>query len=96
MIVLPKSALRKRSRCYLETRSNVKRQHELAIKDKIYEEKKTHLLLWILAVIGRYGPHLMIVIFVTQNNFQNGPGISDRLLGFYLVSQCGSMLIIRS
>ena len=26
-IVLPKSALRKRSRCYWETRSNVKRQH---------------------------------------------------------------------
>ena len=37
-------------------------------KAKIYE--KTHLLLRILAVIGRYGPHLMIVmIFVTQNNF---------------------------
>ena len=45
---------------------------------------KTHLLLRILAVIGRYGPHLMIVmIFVTQNNFVNGPGISDCLLGFY-------------
>ena len=26
-IVLPKSALRKRSRCYWETRSNVKEQH---------------------------------------------------------------------
>ena len=44
-------------------------------KTKIYEEKKkkrkkTHFLLRILAVIGRYGPHLMIVmIFVTQNNF---------------------------
>ena len=37
-------------------------------KTKIYE--KNHLLLRILAVIGRYGPHLMIVmIFVTQNNF---------------------------
>ena len=35
---------------------------------KIYE--KTYLLLWISAVIGRYEPHLMIVvIFVTQNNF---------------------------
>ena len=46
--------------------------------------EKNHLLLRILAVIGIYGPHLMIVmIFVTQNNFQNGPGISDRLLGFY-------------
>ena len=43
-----------------------------------------HLLLWISAVVGRYRPHLMIVmIFVTQNNFSNGPGISDRLLGFY-------------
>ena len=31
---------------------------------------KNHLLLWILAVIGRYGSHLMIVmIFVTPNNF---------------------------
>ena len=48
-----------------------------------YMMKKTHLLLRILAVIGRYGPHLMIVIFVTQNNFLNGPGISDCLLGFY-------------
>ena len=37
-------------------------------KTKIYE--KNHFLLWISAVIGRYGPHLMIVmIFVTQNNF---------------------------
>ena len=51
-------------------------------KTKIYE--KNHLLLQILAVIGRYGPHLMIVmIFVTQNNFLNGPGISNCLLGFY-------------
>ena len=24
-----------------------------------------------------------MVTFVTQNNFKNGPGISDRLLGFY-------------
>ena len=38
-------------------------------KTKIYE--KTHLLWRILAVIGRYGPHLMIVmIFVTQNNIR--------------------------
>ena len=45
---------------------------------------KTRLLLRILAVIGRYGSLLMIVvIFVTQNNFENGPGISDLLLGFY-------------
>ena len=38
----------------------------------IYETKKQLLLVGILAVIGRYGPHLMIVnvmIFVTQNNF---------------------------
>ena len=35
-----------------------------------YNMKKTHLLLQILAVISRYGSHLMIVmIFVTQNNF---------------------------
>ena len=51
-------------------------------KTKIYE--KSHLLLRILAVIGRFGPHLTVVmIFVTQRNFSNGPGISDRLLGFY-------------
>ena len=37
-------------------------------KTKIYE--KNHPLFRISAVIGRYGPHLMIVmIFVTQNNF---------------------------
>ena len=44
-----------------------------------------HLLLRISAVIGRCGPHLMIVvIFVTQNNFfWNGPGISNHFLGFY-------------
>ena len=42
---------------------------------------KIHHLLRILAVIGRYGSHLMIVmIFVNQNNFL---AISDRLLGFY-------------
>ena len=36
----------------------------------------------ILAVIGRYGSHLMIVmIFVIPNNFWNGPGISDCFLG---------------
>ena len=34
-------------------------------------KKEQHFLLRILAVIGRYGPHLMIVmIFVTQNNFK--------------------------
>ena len=38
------------------------------IKKQNYLEK-THLLLRILAVTGRYGPHLMIVmIFVIQNN----------------------------
>ena len=36
------------------------------------------------SLTGRYGPHLMIVMtFVTPNNFQNGPGISNRLLGLY-------------
>ena len=42
------------------------------IKDKNIYNNFAHLLLPILAVnvIGRYGPHLMIVmIFVTQNNF---------------------------
>ena len=58
------------------------RRLELTIKDKNIW-KKNHLLLRILDVVGRYGSHLMIVmIFVTQNNFYNGPGISDRLLGF--------------
>ena len=28
-----------------------------------------YLLFWILAVIGRYGPDLIIMIFVTKNNF---------------------------
>ena len=54
------------------------------LHEKNKTNKKTYLLLRILAVIGRFGPHLMIVmIFVTQNNFKNGPGISDRLLAFY-------------
>ena len=26
---------------------------------------------------------MIVMIFVAQNNFYNGPGISDRLLGFY-------------
>ena len=39
---------------------------------------QTRLLLHILAVTGRYGPNLMtVVILVTQNNFLNGPGISN-------------------
>ena len=63
----------KRSHCYWETRSNVKGQHEPTRSNNErpkYFGKKTHLLLRILAVIGRYGSHLMIVmIFVTQNNF---------------------------
>ena len=84
-IVLPKSARRKHSCCYWETRSNVKGQHAPTRTDYQRQNmKKNHLLLRILAVISRYGSHLMIVmIFVTQNNFLNGPGISDRLLGFY-------------
>ena len=75
-----------RSRCYWETRSNVKGQHAPPRTDNQRQKymKKTHLLLRILAVMGRYGPHLMIVVIsVTQNSFKNGPGISDRLLGFY-------------
>ena len=45
---------------------------------------KLPLFLQILVVIGRYGRHVMIVmIFVTQNNFWKGPEISDCLLGFY-------------
>ena len=78
-IALPTSAYRKRSRCYWETRSDLKQ-----LKATILKKKKTHFLLRILAVIGRSGPPLTIVmIFVTQDNFKNGPGISDRLLGFY-------------
>ena len=71
-IALRTSALRKRSRCYWGTRSNVKGQHAPTRnnqRQKIYIYK-THLLLRILAVIGRYGPHLMIAMrFVTPNNF---------------------------
>ena len=88
MIVLPESALRKRSRCYWETRSNVKGQYAPTRTDNQRQKymKKTHILLRILAVIGRFGSHLMIVmIFVTKSNFKNGPGISDRLLGFYRI-----------
>ena len=55
------------------------RRLELIIRQKYMN--KIHHLLRILAIIGRYGSHLMIVmIFVTQNNFL---AISDRLLGFY-------------
>ena len=86
--VLPKLALRKRSCCYWETRSNVKGQHSPTRTDNQRQKymKKTHLLLLILAVIDGYGSHLMVVmIFVTQNNILKGPGISNRLLGFYLI-----------
>jgi len=53
--------------------------HRLELtKTEIY--LKNHLLLQILAVISRHGSHLMIVmLFVTQNNFLNGPGISVSL-----------------
>jgi len=95
-IALPTSALRKRSRCYWKTRSNVKGQHAPTRNNQRqkYLEKNTqkvHLLLRILAVVGRYGPHLIIVMtFVTQNNlkrFSNfrpsawilPPGVSDHL-----------------
>ena len=54
------------------------RRFELTIRQK-YIYNKTHLSLRISAVIGRYGPHLMIVmIFVTHNNFLNGAGIFTR------------------
>ncbi len=69
---LAKIGIRKRSHCYWETRSNVKGQHEPTRTDNQRQKymNKIHLLLRILAVIGRYGSHLMIVmIFVTQNNF---------------------------
>ena len=71
-IALPTLALRKCSRCYWETRSNVKGQHVPTRNNQRQKYmKETHLFLQILAVIGRYGPHLMIVmIFVTQNNFK--------------------------
>ena len=66
---------------------NVKGQH--APTENNQRQKyvlKTHLLLWILAVIGGFEPYLTIVmIFVTQNNFKNGTGISNRLLGFSLL-----------
>ena len=70
-IALPTSALRKRSRCYWKTRSNVKGQHAPTRNNqRRICMKKAHLLLRTLAVIGRYGPHLTIVmLFVTQNNF---------------------------
>ena len=70
---MPTSALRKRSRCYWETRSNVKGQHDAPTRNnqrQKYMIKLTFSVLRILAVIGRYEPHLMIVIiFMTQNNF---------------------------
>ena len=78
--------------CYRETWSNIKGQHILTPnKDKNIRGGgggggERYLLLWILAVIliGKYGPHLMIVMrFVTPNNFWNSPGISDHLLRFY-------------
>ena len=60
---------------------------QIWIKDK--NIWKNHLLLRILAAIGRYGSHLMsVMIFVTQNNVSTGPGISDRLLGFYRLLLC--------
>ena len=59
--------MRKRLRCYWETSKGNMRRLELTIKDK--NIWKNWPLLRILAVIGGYGSHLMIVmIFVTQNN----------------------------
>ena len=75
----------KKAFTFWKTRSNVKGQHAPTRNNQRQKYmKKTHLLMRIVTVIGRYGLHLMIVmIFVTQNNFENGPGISNRLLGFY-------------
>ena len=61
-----------------------------AIRDANSEQRQKYmknlLLLWTSARISRYGPRLMIVmIFVTQNNFSNGPGIFDRLLGHWIL-----------
>ena len=70
-IVLPKSALRKRWRCYWETRRQRATCADSNRQSKKNIWKKNHLLLLILAVIGRYGSHLMIVmLFVTQNNLK--------------------------
>ena len=69
---LAKIGIRKHSQCYWETRSTIKGQQEPTRTDNQSQKymKKNRLLLWILAVISRYGSHLMIVmIFVTQNNF---------------------------
>ena len=66
-------------RCYWETRPNIKGEQHAPTRNnqrpkymrKKKEKKKRKILSFrILAVIVRYGPHLMIVmIFVTQNNF---------------------------
>ena len=46
--------------------------------------QSTHVLLQILASIGRHEPFRMIVIiFVTKNDVYNVQRISDRLLGYY-------------
>ena len=72
-IVLPKSVLRKRSRCFWEARSNVKGKHAPTQTDnqrQKYMKKTLTFCCGFLAVIGRYGSHLMIVmVFLTQNNF---------------------------
>ena len=48
------------------------------------KEKKTDVWYREAIYVCIYGPHLMIVmVFVTKNNFQNGPGISDCPFGFY-------------
>ena len=70
---LAKIGIRKRSHCYLGQTSKGNTDEPVRTdnqKQKYMMEKKNHILLRILAVIGRYGSHLMIVrIFVTQNNF---------------------------
>ena len=87
--------LRKRSRCYWEIRSNVKGQHAPTQTDNQRQKymKQNHLLLQILAVIGRCGSHLMIVmIFVTHINLKRSRNF--RLSPWILpLSHCSGLMI---
>ena len=71
---------------------------ELTIKDK--NIWKTHLLLRISAVIGRYGPYLMILmLFVTQNNFkfktvQKFPTVSLDFTQGHLTRRCNRFRVV--
>ena len=66
----------------MPSKGNIRRLE--TIKDKNIWKKLPLFGGRILALTGTYGSHLMtVMIFVTQNNFKTGPGIFDRLLGFY-------------